>query len=134
MYNLTASKKNVKSFLLHWEQHESVSNFATHEQAPYSFEERGRIADRMSVEEILGVNVRREDATMRRERKWKEITHLFNVIRQEEYSKKSIENALWLYGTTGKRLIHIHAYIYTYIHTYIHAYIYVYLLIYTRKY
>ena len=118
MYNLTASKKNVKSFLLHWEQHESVSNFATHEQAPYSFEERGRIADRMSVEEILGVNVRREDATMRRERKWKEITHLFNVIRQEEYSKKSIENALWLYGTTGKRLIHIHAY--TCIHTYIH--------------
>ena len=102
--SLTASEKNVKSFLLHWEQHEAQTNFKTHETAPYSFEERGRIADRMTVHEILNVNVRREDATMRRERKWKEITHLFNVIRQEEYSKKSIENALWLYGTTGSRI------------------------------
>ena len=105
--SLTASEKNVKSFLLHWEQHEAQTNFKTHETAPYSFEERGRIADRMSVDEILGVNIRREDATMRRERKWKEITHLFNIIRMEEYNKKSIENALWLYGTTGER-IHPH--------------------------
>ena len=102
--SLTASEKNIKSFLLHWEQHETTSNFKTHKRAPYSFEERGRIADRMSVDEILGVNVRREDATMRRERKWKEITHLFNIIRMEEYNKKSIENALWLYGTTGERM------------------------------
>ena len=58
----------------------------------------------MSVDEILAVNIRREDSTMRRERKWKEITHLFNIIRMEEYSKKSIENALWLYGTTGERI------------------------------
>lgn len=102
--SLTASEKNIKSFLLHWEQHETTSNFKTHKRAPYSFEERGRIADRMSVDEILAVNIRREDSTMRRERKWKEITHLFNIIRMEEYSKKSIENALWLYGTTGERI------------------------------
>lgn len=102
--SLTASEKNVKSFLLHWEQHETTTNFKTHERAPYSFEERGRIANRMTVNDILNVNIRREDATMRRERKWKEMTHLFNVIRREEYSKKSIENALWLYGTTGKEI------------------------------
>ena len=102
--SLTASEKNVKSFLLHWEQHETTKNFKTHERAPYSFEERGRIANRMTVNDILNVNIRREDATMRRERKWKEMTHLFNVIRREEYSKKSIENALWLYGTTGKEI------------------------------
>jgi len=39
-------------------------------------------------------------------RKWKEIIHLWNICRQPEYQWGSVENALWLYGTTGITVHH----------------------------
>ena len=99
-------KKGTRGFALYWEKHQTKSVWKTKEEAPFSFKERQEIAKRMTVPEILDVNVREENRHTRLERKWREITYLFGIIRREEYNKKSIENALWLYGTTGVTVNH----------------------------
>jgi hypothetical protein len=60
----------------------------------------------MTFTEVLDTNVPVEDTEMRRHRKWKEIQHLFKIIRSDKYSKGSIENAMWFYGTSGVSVTH----------------------------
>ena len=50
-----------KSFLFHWEKDETRSVFKTTKKIPFTFKEREKIASKMTVKEILDVNVHEED-------------------------------------------------------------------------
>lgn len=104
------SEKSItakKSFLFHWEGQEKKAVFRTDKQMPFTERERDRLAQVMTFNEVIDANIPTEDAEMRRNRKWQEIQHLFKVIRSSDrYSKGSIENAMWFYGTMGVTVTH----------------------------
>jgi len=104
---MSIQKNHLKPFLLPWEQQERPKEvFATNKLMPFTMKERRKIGDLMSIEQILNTNSFEENESIRLLRKWKEIIHLWSMTRLPEYKHGSLENSLWLYGTTGITVHH----------------------------
>ena len=86
------------AFKLEWDLAETVCEFKTSQTLPYSWRERGRIGKTMTVDDILSTSEPAQNPDVRRKRKWKEISHFFSMTRKPEYSHKSLEKALFIYG------------------------------------
>ena len=86
------------NFKLEWDLPEQKTYFQTSKTLPYTWKERGRIANKMNVDDILNTSEYKENPDVRRKRKWREITHFFNVTRAPEYAYKSLEKCLMVYG------------------------------------
>lgn len=97
---------NNKTSTFKWETSIPKSSFPTNQKFPYRISERDKLADLMSVQQILDTSELVEDSHARRKRKWKEIRQLWSICRLPEYRKKSIENALWHYGHRGITVDH----------------------------
>lgn len=52
----------------------------------------------MTVDDIMNTSEPAQNLDVRRKRKWKEISHFFSMTRKPEYSHKSLEKALFIYG------------------------------------
>lgn len=76
------------------------------EDFPLSGPERFRLSKSMSVTELMEATKFHEDEEAKPVRRWKEITHLFQVTRAPQFLKKSMENALWHYVYNGVSATH----------------------------
>lgn len=97
---MSAHKEHGKRphFKLEWDLPDTVTQFNTSSTLPFSWRERANIGTLMTVDAILNTSEPGENPDIRRKRKWREITHFFNTTRKPEYSHKSLEKALFIYG------------------------------------
>lgn len=97
--SVTHSKHGKRpAFKLEWDLPNTITEFKTSATLPFSWRERGRIGKSMTIDDILNTSELSESPEIRRKRKWREITHFFNTTRRPEYSHKSLEKALFIYG------------------------------------
>lgn len=88
-----------RGYLLEWET-QLRSKFKSTEKIPYRLEERDRLANVMTYEEILNTTEYDEDIEKRLKCKWKELLHFSQMILLPEHKHGVIENALWRFGNT----------------------------------
>jgi hypothetical protein len=82
-----------RNFLLKWEQH----NYRSESERFQSLTSRDqdRVTRSTTIDKVLDLGRAIENPNIRRIRKWKEVRHLWQVLRQSECSNISIENGFW---------------------------------------
>jgi hypothetical protein len=71
----------------------------TSSQFPFTWKERERLSQSMTVSEVLQTSEYVVDNQNRRQRKWKEIRHFWNKTVNDKVYSGNLENAFWLYGS-----------------------------------
>jgi hypothetical protein len=85
-------------FLLKWENGTTKYSFGPPSKFPLRVEDRNRLAETMSFEQIIDTTEFVQDDDARRKYKWKAVRDFYSVTLQDRYQHCSIEKALWTHA------------------------------------